>query len=176
MPDPARSAAECPGAVTLHGSSTQLETLLTRAGIGATVGESGAVPRIEIPGIGSVVVTRGKTSREESSLSSQPALVLDRCMDPAQTSALALASDDELLTASVVAVLDRAGVRPYLIADTPGLVIARVLSMIANEAWEAAQQNVASPDDIDTAMTLGTNYPLDPSSGPASGSRPACSK
>ena len=162
MPDPARSAAECPDAVTLHGSSTQLETLLTRAGIGATVGESGAVPRIEIPGIGSVVVTRGKTSREESSLLSQPALVLDRCMDPAQTSALALASDDELLTASVVAVLDRAGVRPYLIADTPGLVIARVLSMIANEAWEAAQQNVASPDDIDTAMTLGTNYPFGP--------------
>lgn len=58
--------------------------------------------------------------------------------------------------------LDRAGVRPYLIADTPGLVIARVLSMISNEAWETAQQNVASPDDIDTAMILATNYPCGP--------------
>jgi 3-hydroxybutyryl-CoA dehydrogenase len=162
IPDPARSTAECPEAVTLHGSSAQLETLLTRAAVSVTEGEPGTVPHLEIPGIGSVVVTRGKTSREESSLLDQPALVLDRCMEPAETSALALASDDESLTASMVAVLVRAGVRPYVVADTPGLVIARVLSMIANEAWEAAQQNVASPDDIDTAMILGTNYPCGP--------------
>ncbi len=34
--------------------------------------------------------------------------------------------------------------------------------MIVNEAWEAAHLGVASPADIDSAMQLGTNYPLGP--------------
>ncbi|RYE38070.1 MAG: 3-hydroxyacyl-CoA dehydrogenase, partial [Hyphomicrobiales bacterium] len=33
---------------------------------------------------------------------------------------------------------------------------------IANEAWETALHGVASPDDIDVAMKLGTNYPAGP--------------
>lgn len=30
------------------------------------------------------------------------------------------------------------------------------------EPWETAQHGVATPDDIDTAMRLGTNYPMGP--------------
>jgi 3-hydroxybutyryl-CoA dehydrogenase len=33
---------------------------------------------------------------------------------------------------------------------------------IANLGCEMAQQRIASPADIDTAMTLGLNYPLGP--------------
>jgi 3-hydroxybutyryl-CoA dehydrogenase len=46
--------------------------------------------------------------------------------------------------------------------DTPGMVSPRVLSMIINEAWFAYGENVSSKKDIDTAMKLGTNYPLGP--------------
>jgi 3-hydroxybutyryl-CoA dehydrogenase len=46
--------------------------------------------------------------------------------------------------------------------DTPGMVLPRVLSMIINEAWFAWGEGVSSKDDIDTAMQLGTNYPLGP--------------
>ncbi len=46
--------------------------------------------------------------------------------------------------------------------DTPGMVSPRVLSMIINEAWYAWGEWVSSKTDIDTAMQLGTNYPLGP--------------
>jgi 3-hydroxybutyryl-CoA dehydrogenase len=162
MPEPARSRAACPDDATLYGACPQLESLLNRAGIAFSLGEPRDCPCIEIPGLGTVVVTRGRTAGEESTLRGEPVLVLDRCLDPAQTTALALASTDESLTACVVAMLERAGVRAYPVVDTPGLIAARIVSMIANEAWEAAHHGIASPEDIDAAMVLGTNYPVGP--------------
>jgi 3-hydroxybutyryl-CoA dehydrogenase len=54
------------------------------------------------------------------------------------------------------------GLQPSRVADGPGLVRARILSMIINEAATALMDGVASPADIDTAMRLGTNYPRGP--------------
>jgi 3-hydroxybutyryl-CoA dehydrogenase len=41
-------------------------------------------------------------------------------------------------------------------------IVARVLSALVNEAYFALGEGVATPDDIDTAMKLGTNYPKGP--------------
>lgn len=49
-----------------------------------------------------------------------------------------------------------------VVEDRLGLVSARVLAMIINEAAFAMMEGVASPADIDTAMKLGTNYPDGP--------------
>ncbi len=46
--------------------------------------------------------------------------------------------------------------------DDAGLVLARVLCMIVNEAACMVMEGVASARDIDTAMKLGTNYPRGP--------------
>ncbi len=43
-----------------------------------------------------------------------------------------------------------------------GLVTARVLCMIINEAYYTVQEGTANKLDIDTAMKLGTNYPKGP--------------
>lgn len=43
-----------------------------------------------------------------------------------------------------------------------GLVTARVLCMIINEAYYTVQEGTANKTDIDTAMKLGTNYPKGP--------------
>lgn len=43
-----------------------------------------------------------------------------------------------------------------------GLVTARVIGAIINEAYFAVQANIASRSDIDLAMKLGTNYPYGP--------------
>ena len=48
------------------------------------------------------------------------------------------------------------------VEDRIGHVSLRVLAMIINEAVFALQEGVASPSDIDTAMQLGTNYPVGP--------------
>lgn len=49
-----------------------------------------------------------------------------------------------------------------LIADSPGFIAQRIVAMIANLGCEMAQRQLARPEDIDTAMRLGLNYPLGP--------------
>ena len=48
------------------------------------------------------------------------------------------------------------------VADTPGLVVARTIAMLINEAADAVQQGVCSEADADTSMQLGVNYPAGP--------------
>ena len=47
-------------------------------------------------------------------------------------------------------------------ADVPGFITARIISMIINEAYFALEQQVSSPEEIDIAMKMGTNYPYGP--------------
>lgn len=49
-----------------------------------------------------------------------------------------------------------------VVADEPGLVAARIISMIINEAYFALGDDVSSKEEIDLAMKLGTNYPYGP--------------
>lgn len=58
--------------------------------------------------------------------------------------------------------LQTLGFSPVVVGDTPGLVVARTLAMLINEAADAVQQDVCSQDDADTAMKLGVNYPAGP--------------
>lgn len=51
---------------------------------------------------------------------------------------------------------------PIAVADGPGLVRARVVCCLINEAVSALMEGVASAEDIDLAMKLGTNYPYGP--------------
>ena len=52
---------------------------------------------------------------------------------------------------------------PYLVVDDRvGMVTPRVICMIINEAYYTWQEGTATPDDIDTGMKLGTNYPYGP--------------
>ncbi len=54
------------------------------------------------------------------------------------------------------------GKRVVLVQDRPGLFLGRTIGSIVNEAVCAVQEDVATPEDIDLAMHLGTNYPLGP--------------
>lgn len=46
--------------------------------------------------------------------------------------------------------------------DLPGMISARVVAGIINEAWYTWEEKVSSREEIDTAMKLGTNYPAGP--------------
>jgi 3-hydroxybutyryl-CoA dehydrogenase len=47
-------------------------------------------------------------------------------------------------------------------ADHPGFVSAKTVSMIINEAFLSIEEAVATEEAIDTAMKLGTSYPMGP--------------
>jgi 3-hydroxybutyryl-CoA dehydrogenase len=49
-----------------------------------------------------------------------------------------------------------------LVSDVPGMITARVLAMIVNEAYYTLGAEVSSRDEIDIAMKLGTSYPYGP--------------
>lgn len=49
-----------------------------------------------------------------------------------------------------------------LVEDRTGMVTPRILFMIMNEACYTVQEGTAEIRDIDTAMKLGTNYPMGP--------------
>jgi 3-hydroxybutyryl-CoA dehydrogenase len=47
-------------------------------------------------------------------------------------------------------------------ADDYGLISARIIAMIINEAYYTLSENVSTKEQIDIAMKLGTNYPFGP--------------
>jgi len=64
--------------------------------------------------------------------------------------------------ADMAAWLVRLGLTPRRVADLPGLVVARTIAMLVNEAADAVQQGVCTEAGADAAMKLGVNYPAGP--------------
>lgn len=54
------------------------------------------------------------------------------------------------------------GFTPRRIDDTPGLVVARTIAMLINEAADVVQQGVCTEAGANDAMKLGVNYPAGP--------------
>lgn len=63
---------------------------------------------------------------------------------------------------AVKRVFEKLGWKYLKVADEPGLISARIISMIINEAFFALGEDVSSKEEIDVAMKLGTNYPYGP--------------
>ncbi len=59
-------------------------------------------------------------------------------------------------------ICDKLNTKFAVVKDQVGLVTPRVICMIINEAYFSVQEDIASRNDIDLAMKLGTNYPFGP--------------
>ncbi|HET7784604.1 MAG TPA: 3-hydroxybutyryl-CoA dehydrogenase [Myxococcales bacterium] len=64
--------------------------------------------------------------------------------------------------ATTRALAERMGKTTVLSRDMPGFIVNRILIPMLNEACFALQEGLASAEDIDTAMKLGTNVPMGP--------------
>jgi 3-hydroxybutyryl-CoA dehydrogenase len=64
--------------------------------------------------------------------------------------------------AGTKALAEKLGKTTVLSKDMPGFIVNRVLTPMINEACFALQEGLASAEDIDTAMKLGTNVPMGP--------------
>ena len=60
------------------------------------------------------------------------------------------------------AVMNHLNWKYIFVPDVRGMITARVICMIINEAYFALGDKVSTKDEIDTAMKLGTNYPYGP--------------
>lgn len=67
-----------------------------------------------------------------------------------------------ILNEQAKSVFEKINIKIKQVADEPGLIAARVIAMIINEAYFTVADGVSTKDEIDTAMKLGTNYPYGP--------------
>jgi len=72
------------------------------------------------------------------------------------------AGSDPEAVALAVALAERLGKTPIIVADSPGFASSRLGLVIGLEAMRMVEQGVASPSDIDTAMKLGYGHPMGP--------------
>jgi 3-hydroxybutyryl-CoA dehydrogenase len=70
-------------------------------------------------------------------------------------------SSDEAVEAAF-AVGERMGKRAIRCHDTPGFVVNRVLIPLLNDCVRVLDEARVSPEDLDTAMTSGTGWPMGP--------------
>ena len=70
------------------------------------------------------------------------------------------ASDDAVETAYAFA--EQIGKRPIRCADTPGFVVNRILIPLLNDCVRVLDEAGVTPEDLDTAMTAGLNWPIGP--------------
>lgn len=114
-----------------------------------------------------LVMTDGRSAKDLAlAMGNADVAVFDRVLDlPFNEKVLAYAVNP---TASrswhdqAPAWLAALGFVPQTLADTPGLVVARTVAMLINEACDAVLQGVCTEEGADAAMRLGVNYPAGP--------------
>ena len=164
--------------VTVHGTGAIAEHLaqaataaLAAQGWGPARAPDSDWTGLEIDGC-RLVLTTGLTATELAA--QQPGhelAVFDRPVGvaagspPAPGTALAFAVAEgsaPAWPAHAAAWLAALGFTPLPVADTPGLLVARTVAMLVNEASDAVHQGVCDEAGADAAMKLGVNYPAGP--------------
>ena len=175
LPGPPPKLTSAPAQVTVHGSGAIADALahavaqtaaryahkhtcvIARLRDGDWVG-------LEIDGA-RLVVSDGRTAGEiAAGLRRRDVAVFDRPfqLPPAPGTPIAFAVADEAWRDRAAAWLAELGFTPLHVADTPGLIAARTVAMLINEAADAVQQGVCDEAGADAAMKLGVNYPAGP--------------
>ncbi|WP_329400448.1 3-hydroxyacyl-CoA dehydrogenase [Streptomyces melanogenes] len=154
--------AEAPAAVTVVGDlgpAAELVAMMREAGIEVKTVESGG-PYIGLPGDGQLVPADGRTSVEYADV-----VYFDLALDYRGAPRIALSASEDTSTRAVseaVGLFQKLGKKVSVIGDVPGMIVARTVAMLADLAADAVARGVATPEDVDTAMRLGVNYPLGP--------------
>lgn len=72
-----------------------------------------------------------------------------------------LTTSDETFSA-IAGVIETIGKTMVVSQDAPGFIVNRILMPMINEAVFVLHEGIATAEDIDTAMKLGTNQPMGP--------------
>jgi len=174
LPEPPPKLAHGPSQVTVHGSGAIADALAHGVAQAAArhPGHTCVIARlagsewqgVEIDGA-RLVLTDGRTAGQiAAQLKRRDVAVFDRPfqLPPAPATPIAFAVADEAWRDRAAGWLVELGFTPLHVADTPGLVAARTVAMLINEAADAVQQGVCSEAGADAAMKLGVNYPAGP--------------
>lgn len=162
---PAPVAPECAPAIKLFGRGAPVDALALRLpGVARQAEAEWSGLRVGDGAI-DLMLTDGRCAVERAASHSNPMGVLDWCLPGQAGQALALAYGPHVQGGAqrvAVDALAAAGFQAVALRDTPGLVVARTLTMLVNEGADAVWQGVCDEAGADTAMKLGVNYPAGP--------------
>lgn len=164
--EPAAPAAPT-GEVIASGDLAAIAALVARLearGVIVRVQSGAGEPRLQY-GKADLRLTDGRPATLRVASRQDNLVVFDVADDFATVDALAVAVQDTAppeVATDAIRLFAMAGIRAVQIDDTPGLVVARTLAMLANEAAEAELAGIATAEGIDQAMRFGVNYPHGP--------------
>jgi 3-hydroxybutyryl-CoA dehydrogenase len=145
-------------------ASRRAELLLLLKTLGATI-ETGASPSMNaltlVAPLGFDITTVAVVER----LDPASTVGIDMLIDDAQTKRRVLATNPATrvdMRDAAHALFARDGKAVSVIRDSGGFVTQRVVAHIVNIASDICQQGVCSPQDLETAVTLGLGYPQGP--------------
>ncbi|MGK5641684.1 3-hydroxyacyl-CoA dehydrogenase [Streptomyces sp. URMC 126] len=166
-PEPDTAAPEkAPGALVLHGvlppAAAVLPELAEAAGIVLTREEADGDGYFALPGGAKLALTDGRSATGDAG---EPAVRFDLALDYRSCERVALAASPGTSPADLraaVGLFQALGKKVSVVADAPGLIVARTVALLVDLAEDAAGRGVAGREDIDIAMRLGVNYPRGP--------------
>lgn len=94
-----------------------------------------------------------------------PTVWFDLCLDYKASPRIAISAPDGAPRTAILAAagfLQALGKEVTVVEDVPGMVLMRVVAMLANEAAEAVYTGVCDAEGADAAMLHGLNYPVGP--------------
>lgn len=145
-------------------ASRRAELLLLLKNLGAKI-ETGAAPSPEaltlVAPLGFDITTVAVVER----LDPARTLGIDMLVDDANTKRRVLATNPATrvdMRHAAHALMARDGKAVSVIRDSGGFVSQRVVAHIVNIASDICQQGICTPQDLETAVTLGLGYPLGP--------------
>jgi 3-hydroxybutyryl-CoA dehydrogenase len=145
-------------------ASRRAELLSLLKTLGATI-ETGASPSMNaltlVAPLGFDITTVAVVER----LDPARTVGIDMLMDDAQTKRRVLATNPATradMRDAAHALFARDGKAVSVIRDSGGFVTQRVVAHIVNIASDICQQGICSPQDLETAVTLGLGYPQGP--------------
>ena len=160
--------------LVLQGDDATADLLAARlaaSGLGFVRESTGGETRLRI-GDGVLLLTDGRCAAERARAAGTDDLALfDWPAGPAAAASTApvvalawtaAAQASPEFAARAADVLRSLGWLPQRLTDVPGLVVARTIAMLVNEASDAVEQGVCDAPGADAAMTLGVNYPVGP--------------
>jgi 3-hydroxybutyryl-CoA dehydrogenase len=161
---PVPEVAEMPPVWVSPRAARRAELLLLLKNLGASI-ETGASPS---PAALTLVAPLGfdiTTVAVVERLDPARTIGIDMLIDDAATKRRVLATNPATrsdMRDAAHALFARDGKAVSVIRDSGGFVTQRVVATIVNIASDMCQQRVCSPEDLETAVTLGLGYPLGP--------------
>lgn len=166
VPEEAPSGAPCPARIWVGGEEADAGLRLAgwlHAGVAGLIVETGDRPSADALCLVTPLGTDATTEAVSGGLDPARTVAVDMLSGlKGRITLMATPATRPEIAEGARALFAAAGLPATVIGDSPGFVVQRVLACIVNIGCEIAQQRIATPGDIDAAVTIGLGYPKGP--------------